>query len=236
MITSSSPKMLPKSRSDSDITRDMWLISSIGNMIGPSHHGAPGGAPKCSDVLDDALLADALVVVVDPDRQRAAERDVDAAGRRHQAGHQPHVVPEQDEDAEGRDERQEAVPFGPIHSSSRPSTARTHVLEHDLERAGLLDAQPGAHDQAQTPSAPARSACTITRNGGIGSCRRREMIAHRLAGPDHDRPEQRVDERARSRADVRASPFELVSRRQTRGAQLTIRPQPGPARSGLLRE
>ena len=47
-MTSSSPKMLPNSRSESDITRERWLISSIGSMIGAATSGAPGGAAKCS--------------------------------------------------------------------------------------------------------------------------------------------------------------------------------------------
>ena len=46
-MTSSSPKMLPKSRSDSDSTRERWLMISIGSMIGAMKSGAPGGAAKC---------------------------------------------------------------------------------------------------------------------------------------------------------------------------------------------
>ena len=46
-MTSSSPKMLPNSRSDSDSTRDRWLMISIGSMIGAMKSGAPGGAAKC---------------------------------------------------------------------------------------------------------------------------------------------------------------------------------------------
>ena len=45
--TSFSPKMLPNRRSDSDITRERWLITSIGSMIGASATGMPGGAAKC---------------------------------------------------------------------------------------------------------------------------------------------------------------------------------------------
>ena len=46
-MTSSSPKMLPNSRSDSDSSRDVWLMISIGNIRKPSMNGAPGGAQKC---------------------------------------------------------------------------------------------------------------------------------------------------------------------------------------------
>ena len=84
-MTSSSPKMLPNSRSESDSTREKWLISSIGSMIGAIHTGAPGGAAKCFRYGADALLLDALEVVVDEHRDRAAERHVVVARRRHQA-------------------------------------------------------------------------------------------------------------------------------------------------------
>src|SRR5439155_904173 len=46
-MTRSSPKMLPKSRSDNDSTRDRWLMISMGSMMGARKIGAPGGAAKC---------------------------------------------------------------------------------------------------------------------------------------------------------------------------------------------
>ena len=46
-MTSSSPKMLPNSRSESDSTREKWLMISMGSMMGAMNSGAPGGAAKC---------------------------------------------------------------------------------------------------------------------------------------------------------------------------------------------
>ena len=45
--TISSPKMLPKRRSDSDSTRDRWLMSSMISTSGAIHSGAPGITAKC---------------------------------------------------------------------------------------------------------------------------------------------------------------------------------------------
>ena len=46
-MTSSSPKMLPKSRSESYITRAAWLIISMGKYRKPIIQCVPGGAQKC---------------------------------------------------------------------------------------------------------------------------------------------------------------------------------------------
>ena len=46
--TRCSPKMLPKRRSVSDITREAWLMSSIGSISGAISLGTPGGKAKCS--------------------------------------------------------------------------------------------------------------------------------------------------------------------------------------------
>ena len=83
-MTSSSPKMFPNSRSESDSTREKWLMISMGSMIGAMKSGAPGGAAKCLTYGPTPCSLMPWIVVVDPHRDRAAERDVDAARRCHQ--------------------------------------------------------------------------------------------------------------------------------------------------------
>ncbi len=45
--TISSPNTLPKRRSDSDSTRDAWLMSSMISTSGAIQSGAPGITAKC---------------------------------------------------------------------------------------------------------------------------------------------------------------------------------------------
>ena len=56
-MTSSSPKMLPKSRSDSDSTREEWLISSIDEHQRRHPHRRARRHREVLHVVDDALLA-----------------------------------------------------------------------------------------------------------------------------------------------------------------------------------
>ena len=65
-MTSSSPKMLPKSRSDSDMTRARCLMGSMMSMSGASDHGRPGRHGEVLQVRHDALRADAFDVVEAP--------------------------------------------------------------------------------------------------------------------------------------------------------------------------
>src|SRR4029078_6232369 len=98
---------------------------------------------------DDPLLLDALEVVIHPDRDRAAEGDVDAARRRPQPGQQPHVVRAQDEDADGADERQVLAPVRTDPLLEQSDNRTNPVLDDDLERPGVLDAEGRAYDERQ---------------------------------------------------------------------------------------
>src|SRR3954469_14247684 len=100
-----------------------------------------GRRPEVLHIADDALGADAVEVVVDPRGDRAAERDVDVAGGGHQSGDQPHVVPAQDKDAEGRDERQKTAPFRTNPLLEQVPNRGQAVLEDDLQLTGVFDAQ-----------------------------------------------------------------------------------------------
>jgi hypothetical protein len=99
-------------------------------------------------VIDEALLADALHVVEDPGRDRATQRDVDVAGRGHQSRNQTRIVAEQDEQAKRRDERQVAAAVRPDPFLEQLDDRHHAVFEQDLELAGMLDAEPRAHDHA----------------------------------------------------------------------------------------
>ena len=46
-MTSSSPKMLPNRRSESESRRDAWLMPSMTSISGAIQTGAPGGTAKC---------------------------------------------------------------------------------------------------------------------------------------------------------------------------------------------
>src|SRR4051812_647977 len=62
--------------------------------------GSPRRSPEVLHVTDDALLPDAVEMVIDPGGDRAAQCHIDAAGRRHQPWHQAHVVSAQNENPE----------------------------------------------------------------------------------------------------------------------------------------
>src|ERR671914_60212 len=82
--TRCSPKMLPKRRSVRESTREEYRNARRRR--------------KVFEIRHDALRLDALEVVVEPNRQRTGERDVDVAGRRAQAWDLSHQVAQQDED------------------------------------------------------------------------------------------------------------------------------------------
>ena len=69
--------------------------------------GHTGRNHEVFDVGVESLRHDPLQVVVHPGGQRAADGDVDVARRRHQAGNQAHVIADQDEHSERRDQWQE---------------------------------------------------------------------------------------------------------------------------------
>ncbi len=72
-----------------------------------------------------------------PHRQGAADGDVDARGRRHEAGDLlPIMFCEEDEDEDRCSISVRARgPFGPMQSFSMPSRIAEHVLHHDLQLA-----------------------------------------------------------------------------------------------------
>jgi len=82
------------------------------------------------DVIDDALLAHADRVIREEDDEGAGRRRVEVRGGPGQARHQAHEVRGEDEQAEGRDQRQVGTPGG----THDVLDGVLELLEHDLHR------------------------------------------------------------------------------------------------------
>ena len=148
-MTRSSPKMLPKSRSDSESTREMMADDFDRQHDRRDEERRARRRGEVLQVCAEPLLLHALNVVIDRDRERAAERDVDVAGRRLQAGHKAHQVARQDEHEHRRHDREVARALvADVVVEHRLDRAQA-VFDEDLQLAGLLDAEAAADDEAQ---------------------------------------------------------------------------------------
>ena len=107
-------------------------------------------------------------------------------------GNEPHVVAEQDEEPERADERQKTVAFRTDPLVEEPDHGADGVLHHDLQLAGVLDAQPRPHEQAagRNEHHDQQDHHEVGRDHFVAG----EMKAERLAHPLHERSEQRVDD------------------------------------------
>ena len=107
-------------------------------------------------------------------------------------GHESHVVAEQDEEPERADQRQKTVPVGTDPLVEQSDHGGDAVLHHDLQLAGVLDAQPRPHEQAagRNEHHDQQDHHEIGRDDFVAG----EMKAERLADPLHERSEQRVDD------------------------------------------
>ena len=100
-------------------------------------------------VRDDALLLEALIVVVDPHRHGATQRDVQVGGGRHQSWDEAREVRQQDDDEDRGDQRQVVGTLGSDKVGEQTLEPGHEVFEGDLQGTRVLDAEARAHEQGQ---------------------------------------------------------------------------------------
>ena len=213
-MTSSSLKMLPKRRSDSDSTRDTWLMQLDGEHDGRNEDGRTRWHRKVLQISAQPLLFHTLDVVVHAGRQRAAHGDADIAGRRHEPRHQTHQVANQHERADGADDRHILSRFRPGEVLEQVRQERDGVLQQDLQPAGVLHVQSRSQDECQG------------RQRQEDEATHHQIIGDDVMGIRHleaQRAQERRDQRAEHAVDDLDDPEWLVKRFHDRSARMPDR-------------